>query len=65
MNRLDHRHIAARVSLSSAVVDEERPPEVSRWRLTPAMQGCVGVLAFVCCGAAIVAAAGLLALQIH
>ena len=64
MNRLDHRHLASRVTLSS-VVAQEPSPEIVRRRISPLMMEVFGVLGFVCYGAVIVAAAGLIALQIQ
>ena len=66
MDRLNHTLVNARVDLPSAVHHAEQGRSMSNLRtISAAACEVFGLIGFVCCGAAVIVAANLLALQIR
>lgn len=67
MNHLNVLDSSARIELSSAVGEPRMTRSKARIfrKLSPVVSAYIGLAGFVCCGAAVITAASLLALRIH
>ena len=67
MNHQNVLNSTARIELPSAIGEPRTPRPEARFvrKLSPAVSAFMGLVGFVCCGAAVITAASLLALQIH